>query len=784
MKRIIPYSILLVLIAGLAWWLFFALDRPIFDNTFSTVVLDRDGHLLNASIADDGQWRFPAPSSIPEKYVAAVVLFEDKNFWYHPGIDITAIARAIQQNIKAGKVVSGGSTISMQLMRMACNSNNRSLKQKLYEGLLALRLELGYSKQEILTLYAANAPFGGNIVGLEAASWRYFGRDPNQLSWAEAALLAVLPNAPSSMHPGKNRDQLRQKRDRLLTRLYTEQYIDSVSLKLSMLEPLPEAPHPLPQKTLHLQSLLSKNGQKGKRFKTTISSELQSELNSIIHKHYEHLSQNDIHNAAALIIDIRNNEVLAYCGNTQSGPIHSSYVDIVQAPRSTGSILKPFLYALSQKEGKLLPNTIVPDIPTQIAGYVPRNFSRTYDGAVSVSEALSRSLNIPAVHMLQDYGYPNFYHKLKKLGINTLNKPADHYGLSLILGGAETTLWDLAASYSTLANTLNNYHEQEGVYFESGPPSILLNERNKNKKTINPEIDAAASWLTFEALTSVNRPEQEAGWQYFNSSRKVAWKTGTSFGFRDAWAVGITPDYLVAVWVGNADGEGRPGLVGVRTAGPVLFDIFNSLPSTAWFEKPYDELRRIPVCQKSGYKVSKHCEAQDSIWVHESGLSTGLCPYHHLLHLDSTATLQVDASCYPLDKMLHKPWFVIPPAWATFFQRRNADYLVPPPKMQGCEPTLSKGFIDLIYPQANAEIFIPIELDGRAGKSVFKAASTNQYARLFWHVDDEMLGTTVGDHTLAVQLPVGEHDLYITDEAGHFIRRKFTIIPDTRYSTL
>jgi len=296
-----------------------------------------------------------------------------------------------------------------------------------------LRLESKYTKEEILSLYAANAPFGGNVVGIEAAAWRYYGRTPDQLSWAEAATLAVLPNAPSLIYPGKNQELLLAKRNRLLQQLYDRGILDESTLELSLLEPLPQKPFPLPQTAHHLLSTLIKKQGKGKKYITTLHDELQTQSAQLIQYYLPQWQADQVHNAALMVVEVKTGNVLAYVGNTaDSKNRYSNMVDIVQAPRSTGSILKPFLYAAMLKDGLMLPRTLIPDIPVQFNGFSPQNYSETFDGAVPASQALARSLNIPIVMMLQDYGYPRFYHLLKRIGFSQLNQPADHYGLSLI----------------------------------------------------------------------------------------------------------------------------------------------------------------------------------------------------------------------------------------------------------------------------------------------------------------------------------------------------------------
>jgi penicillin-binding protein 1C len=780
MRKKILIAIPIILFSFL--WFYFPLPVSLFKNPCSTIIEDRNGALLGAKIADDGQWRFPHTKKIPEKFKQALVLFEDRNFYYHPGINIQSLLRALKQNISAGKIISGGSTISMQVIRLSRKGKPRTIGEKIIEIILALRLELRKSKDEILAIYASNAPFGGNVVGLDAASWRYFGTPPENLSWAESATLAVLPNSPSLIHPGRNREKLQKKRDRLLDRLAEKGTITEAMCQLSKTEPLPEKPHRLPQFASHL---LIKNylKNKGKRISTTLSLNLQDNLNEIIERHHNILKSNEIHNAAAIIIGIENGDVLAYTGNTLNHPKpeFGGEVDVITAPRSTGSILKPFLFSSMLNAGEILPNTLIADIPTQIAGYVPKNYNMSYDGAVPAKMALSRSLNIPAVRMLQSHGVNKFHHLLKNLGMNTLVFPPEHYGLSLILGGAEGSLWDMAGMYASMARVLNNFYENSGKYNDKDihPPTYILNNELDNEK---PEVfkedgllSAASIWLTFEALLAVNRPEEEAGWDYFSSSENIAWKTGTSFGFRDAWAIGITPDYVIGVWVGNADGEGRPGLTGIKTAAPIMFDIFNLLPYSEWFLQPFDEMKQIPVCQKSGHRASPICDPLDSMWVQLDGLRTPPCPYHKIFHLDKNNN-RISSDCEEVSNMIHQAWFVLPPVQELYYKFKNPDYKILPPFRNDCEKQTFSNSLQFIFPKKDSKIYIPIELDGSQGKAIFEVAHRFPETKVFWHLDETYIGQTENYHQMEVNPPKGKHSITIVDENGESISIDFEII--------
>jgi len=448
----------------------FSLPHPLFKDPTCMVLEAENGDLLGARIAADGQWRFPQQDTVPEKFAQAIIEFEDRRFYYHPGVDPSAIGRALLQNIKNQRVVSGGSTLTMQVIRLSRKDKPRNVYQKLVEMILATRLELSTNKREILSLYASHAPFGGNVVGLDAATWRYFGKQAKLLSWAEAATLAVLPNSPSLIHPGRNRQALLQKRNRLLDRLLERKVIDTLTCQLAKEEPLPDQPHPLPRLAPHLldRAYLEyvRTGKTARsRIRTTVEVTLQNQVTNILQRHQQLLSFNQIHNAAAIVIEIETGNVLAYVGNViGAGEEHGEQVDVIKAPRSTGSVLKPLLYALALQEGQILPKSLLPDVPTQLSGYRPENFYKKYDGMVNADKALIRSLNVPFIYLLQDYGLGKFHFQLKKLGLTTLNKPPGYYGLPIILGGAEGTLWDITGVYASMARTLQHYYNNRDQY--------------------------------------------------------------------------------------------------------------------------------------------------------------------------------------------------------------------------------------------------------------------------------------------------------------------------------
>lgn len=756
---------------------YFCLPRQLFKDPTATVITSSKGALMGAQIANDGQWRFPQNDTIPEKFEVCITQFEDEYFYKHPGFNPISIFKALRDNLQSGNVKRGGSTLTQQVIRLSRKNKKRTYFEKAIEIILATRLEFRASKKQILSYYTSNAPFGGNVVGLDAASWRYFNRNANELSWAESALLAVLPNAPSLIYPGKNHELLFKKRNRLLNKLLQNGIIDELTYQLSMAENIPEKPYALPQVAPHLLQKVSKL-HVGKRIQTTIDMRLQERVNLIVESYYNQLSQNEIHNAAVLVLEVKTRKVLAYVGNTPTSKMHQKDVDIIDKPRSTGSILKPFLYTAMLDAGDILQNTLVADVPTQYGSYNPENYDKNYDGAVPASRALSRSLNVPSVRMLQEFGLDRFHHYLKTLQLKDLKYNANHYGLSLILGGAESSLWDMCKSYASLSSTLNHFSETSSEYFsnEFCEPIFLASESVDfgNKSSEKTLFDAASIYLTYESLKEVNRPEGNESWEFFDGSKQIAWKTGTSFGFRDAWAIGTTKDYVVGIWVGNADGEGRPGLVGVQAAAPILFDVFDLLPKTEWFSQPFDEMQEVEVCKQSGYRASQNCDVIETEFIQISGLKTRACPFHILIHVDDTESFQVNTSCEDLNHIHSKSWFVLPPLMAYYYKTKNPFYKALPKFRTDC---LGDSLItmEFIYPEENNQIYLAKDFDEEVNDLILKIAHSKAESTLFWYLNDVFIGSTKDIHELGMLPKPGNHVITVVDEFGNEVRRRITI---------
>ncbi|MBN2873660.1 MAG: penicillin-binding protein 1C [Spirochaetales bacterium] len=736
---------------------------PIDDALYSAALYARgedgeaSGELLGARVADDGQWRLELSATVPDRFARALVLYEDKRYYGHAGFDPYAIIRAAWYNARAGVVVSGGSTIPMQVARLSRAPGERNVAAKLVELWMAIRLEWHYDKASLIDLYALLAPFGGNVVGLEAAGFRWFGRAPDQLTWAEAATLAVLPNSPGLVHPGRARDALTERRDGLLERLAEAGAMSGLDRDAAFVEPLPLEPRPMPGRVPHLVAVAPPG-----RSVTTLESALQARVEQTVERHARNLGRSGVGNVAAVVLRVADGSVAAYVGNSSaldsaalapelaSAP-SAPWVDCALAPRSSGSILKPFLYAAMIDSGELSPSRLIPDIPTRVGSYSPENNLKSYTGAVRADEALARSLNVPFVRLLRSYGVERFASLLKRVGFTTLHRAPADYGLTLILGGAETTLLDAASAYAKLACAAGG-----GNAGETDPCS------------------AGAAWLTLEALVDVARPGQEASWQEYASSRRIAWKTGTSFGSRDAWAIGVTPEYTVAVWAGNADGSGRPELRGTDAAAPVLFEIFQLLPLSSWFAEPHHSLRVETVCAHSGYVAGPDCVETERVLVPAGAKTDTACPYCRLVALSSDGRYRVRAEAAGEFGLTLERRFVLPPAMEWYFERSTIGYKALPPWAPGAEG-YETGAMEFMSPEAGSSLFVPIELDGSPGKAVFRVAHRDRRAKIYWHLDGEYLGESVGDHRMEARPFPGTHELVVVDATGSSASLSFEV---------
>ena len=761
-KRILIASSILVL--GLI-----VMPLPKDRTAYSKTVYDDNGQLLSATTSREGQWALPLTSHIPDHLAAAIVCYEDEYFYWHLGVNPISAIKAMATNARAGKIKRGGSTLPMQVMRMRHQRKGRNLANKLREMVFAIKYSIVRSKRSIIRDWAAIAPFGGNTIGVEAASLRYFGRNLNELSWAEYALLAVMPNNPTGVNIQRQQAKLKEKRDVLLEKLASRGYFQGADLEIYKDEDLPNDLFAIPQRAYHFLRFCATKEKNVFRYESTLDGALQDRVSALVQNEAGFLQTQDIHNMAAVVVDVTDNTLKAYVGNVNQANGGFSYNDLVQAQRSYGSLLKPLLYARAIEQFYHLPSEMVADIPTNIGDFRPENFDKKYRGAVALNDALIQSLNVPMVRLLYQMGYADFYQLIHKdLQIGGLDRGADHYGLSIILGGGETSLWELARVYKGLARNyagiLSPYDKinflKEGLE-ESGQPKFAFGAYG-----ISHLVDA---------LTDLTRPREERSWELYAGQKKVAWKTGTSFGHRDAWSIGFSGKYMVAVWVGNETGESRTDLTGVLKAAPVMFSIFNLLNDDKWFDLRPGMKRGslIKYCKESGKLAGNLCSNTAQMFLPTTSYRLQSCDKHAVKLVDKDGFI-VSGSC-EADAIGRDTIFTLSPAEAFYYEKAHDVYLRQNTVRPGCEP--EQGSLKIIYPSQNLKIFLPRE--GEAKKPLLaQAYQPNKEGTLFWFLDGEYIESSSLEHSSSCKLEpgVGRHMLVVTDNFGNKGQVEFEIL--------
>lgn len=760
-KYIIGASVIILIV-----WIFMPLpnNKP----AYSKVLYSKEGILLSATISDEQQWCFPMDEDIPEKLTVSIITYEDEYFPYHPGVNPVAILKALVINVKSGKTKRGASTIPMQVMRMKNKHASRNWYNKIKETLGAVKYSLITRDKTILKEWCEIAPFGGNTIGIKAASLRYFGRSVDKLSWAEYALLAVMPNGPSTANLTNNRKSLQQKRDFLLRKLQRKGYFDKSELELYLDEELPVETKAIPQYAYHTLLFLSKQFPDKNIFRSTIPYDIQIRIQELLDRESSFLKMDDIRNIAAVVVDITTNQLVAYQGNVKSEDGKFSYVDVAQSPRSYGSLLKPLLYAHALETAQLLPNEMVADIPTSIGDFQPENFDKKYRGAVPFEEVLIQSLNVPSVRVLNTVGLQSFYDLIKRLDISYLNKGVNHYGLSIILGGGESTLWDLSRIYKGFAQ---NYGGQPDPF---RPVQCLNDIQEADSKNIFSFSSGTMEYLV-KAMSDLTRPREEKSWDLFGTDYKIAWKTGTSYGHRDAWAMGFNGKYMVGIWIGNEGGEGRFDLTGISKAAPVMFKVFNALPDNQWFSSPpeYQKKEVITICAESGKMAGALCKIRHKITTDKTSYKYQPCVYHQEV-LISKDGLVLSEDCAPFAKY-RDTIFVLPSYMEYYYKTGHMDYKGIPAHDPLCMPV--SGACKIIYPYDGLKIFLPRESAQKQNDLVFKAYHRQKDANLFWFIDSEYKTTTSeSPHDCIMQLNIGVHKLTITDQWGNRDQIEFEIL--------
>ena len=563
----------------------------------SVVLTDRHGEPLRVKLGVGGMDCRPSYEPMPEHWIAkAMVAAEDRRFWTHPGVDGMAMARAVGQNVIFGRRISGASTLSTQVIRMM-EPRDRTVLTKLIEAFRALQLERRHSKREILACYLNRAPFGGNRVGIEAAARRYFGKGAAQLSLAEAALLAGVPQSPSRGRPDRHPERAKRRQAYVLERMEACGFITAKEREEAWAQPLDARPGTYPFRAPHFCDLLGVPARATKEsiVRTTLDLEMQQVAEGILRRRLQHSAATG---GAIVVLDVKTGAVRALVGSPNYVDRLTGQVNGAVAARAAGSTLKPFAYAMAMDRGYVTPATMLMDVPTRFRDFDPRNFSLNFRGWVSVRDALVLSLNLPAIEVERLVGQERFHSTLRELGLSTISKPADHYGLGLVLGNAEVRLLDLANAYACVARGGG----WAPVRFVETAPSI----------TTKPIFSPEACWIISDLLSGEERAMDTTGHAADVRLPPMAWKTGTSAGLRDAWTVAWNPDYVIGVWIGNPDGASSDELVGRKTATPIAWDLFRQLyPDNQgpWFARPAGVERRI-VCAASGRMPGPNCAHQ------------------------------------------------------------------------------------------------------------------------------------------------------------------------------
>lgn len=731
----------------------------------STMVLDNRGAPMRFFLAPDQAWRFPvALDEVAPVFLDAVLASEDRHFFHHPGINPISLLQAAVADLRAGAVVRGGSTITMQVARLA-EPKPRTLVSKVVECFRALQLESRFTKREILGFYVNMAPYGGNLVGVGAASWFYFGKAPSQLALAEAALLTAIPRSPGRFHPVRHPQAALKARASVLAAMAEARAASPAQAEEARTHELPGRLKPPPLVGPHFaQMVLAREG-RVPRIRTTLDSRVQEFCRQAMRSRLVELRSQGVENAAVVVLDVKTREVLALAGSADFlDEARHGRVNAALANRSPGSALKPFLYAAAFQDGLLAPESLLLDIPLAQGGYDPHNYDGTYRGRVEAREALIHSLNTPAVRLLAEEGPERFLALLRQGGLRGLDRPASHYGLSLVLGGGEVNLLDLTNLYATLA--------QGGLH---GPPVFTPGAGGERTRLFSPE----ASALVTDILSRLERPDLPGGVERARGVPAVAWKTGTSFGHRDAWAVGFSSRFAIGVWTGNVQGQAVKGISGARQAAPLLFDLFRALePDGAGLPKTAGlNLAEVEVCALSRQLPGPDCAQRVRMTVIPGVTALGPCPVHRRVLVDAATGLRVAGACLDGREVRQEVVTLYPAELTAWWRSSGVPVPEVPASSPGCPVALdgqgpritSPGPAAAYHMRPDApEVFQRVGLSAQAGPDS---------GELHWFQDGVLVASRDPGETFFLRLAPGRHRLTVVDGQGRSDSVRYVVEP-------
>ncbi len=689
---------------------------------YTTVITDNKGEVINAFLTKDQKWRMKTElAEISPLLRKTIINKEDKYFYSHPGVNPLAVVRAIFKNVFRMRRTSGASTITMQVAR-ALEPGKRNIWSKMREMFRAFQLEWKYSKSEILQFYLNLVPYGGNIEGVKSASQLYFSKNPDHLSLAEITALSIIPNRPSSLVIGKNNDLIVKERNRWLKKFAKNKVFTEKEIEDALAEPLTATRGTVPHYIPHLAYKLKKQ-EVASLIETNIDLNTQLKTEKLVEDYVRTTRLKNIKNADAIIIDNKTHQVITYVGSSGFyDTADGGQVNGVQAVRQPGSTLKPLLYAMCFDEGLLTPKTVMTDVAVNYEGYAPENFDKKFNGYVTIEYALEHSLNIPAIKSLKMLGYEKLIRKLSTCRFKQIQKDQRKLGLSMILGGCGTTLEELAGLFSVFAN--------DGNYI---PPAYLQRDTIVHKINV---ISPAANYMINDILSRINRPDFPLNWTATERMPKIAWKTGTSYGRRDAWSIGYNKNYTVAVWAGNFSGVGAVDLSGANIATPLLFKIFNSIDYDSdeeWFTQPADcDLRK--VCSETGKVPSDHCTNLVSDYFIPLISSTKVCDNREEIMVSPDEKISYCRNCAPQSGYKKKWYKLIEPEMQSWFDENGISYQKIPPHNPECT-VIFMGNAPVIVSPTNGTEYLINKKDPEPLQLICKTA--NDVGRVYWYINNK-----------------------------------------------
>lgn len=720
---------------------------------YSKIITSKEGRVLHAFITEDEKWRmYTELYEITPDLSKAIIHKEDKYFNYHWGVNPIAIFRAVINNTFYGKRTSGASTITMQVARML-NPKDRTYGNKLVEIFRAFQLELNYTKPEILQLYLNLVPYGGNIEGVKSASLLYFDKLPNHLSPAEITTLAIIPNRPTSLSIGTNNEYIMLERNKWLKRFQEEGVFTKQVCTDAINEDLTAYRLNAPNLAPHFSNWMKSKGLEEPIIKSTLVHEKQLKVEQLVANYIKRMKLLNINNAAVLVVDNKTHEVVTYVGSADFfDDADAGQVDGTRAVRSPGSTLKPLVYGAAFDKGLITPMTIMHDIPTNFGGYEPENYEGGYKGKITVEAALATSRNIPAVKALELLGTKKMIELLQLAGFKTIEDQSSDLGLSLILGGCGVTLQELTGLYSSHANGGRWYPLK---YLQSDTSHLY-------KQLLSPE----ANYMVVEILTKLMRPDLPPS--YANSNMhipKVAWKTGTSYGRKDAWSIGFNSKYTIGVWIGNFSAEGSPELNGAGIATPLLFELFNTLDYNSqerWFTQPPGlDIRH--VCNETGDIPANYCEhLLEDYYIPGKSLSQ---PCNHLkwVFISEDEQMSYCRTCLPPEGYTKKLYPNISAELLRYYTDQHVNYIAIPAHNPNCTRIQQSNYPTITSPNDNSEYFLD-KLDPQ--QLMLRCDAHNDVKKVYWYINDKLFQETDANKPVFFNPPMGNVKISCSDDKG------------------